>query len=91
MCIYSKSFLLSIVAKSVTAVILHLLPHLVPSRQLQKLDSGEKIKANIAEARDAFVFHVTKPSFIDIFHYILKGCMKYLNVLEIFENYLTKK
>jgi len=57
--IYSKSFFfLSIVAKS-TAVILHLLPHLAPPRQLQKLDTGEKIKANISEARDAFVFHVT--------------------------------
>ncbi|XP_067210300.1 uncharacterized protein [Linepithema humile] len=52
-------------ANSVTAVILHLLPHLVPPRQLQKLDSGEKIKANIAEARDAFVFHVTVPGDIN--------------------------
>ncbi|XP_067214556.1 uncharacterized protein [Linepithema humile] len=37
----------------------------VPPRQLQKLDSGEKIKANIAEARDAFVFHVTVPGDIN--------------------------
>lgn len=44
---------------SITAVILHLLPHLVPPQQLQKFDSGEKIKANISEARDAFMLHVT--------------------------------
>ncbi|KMQ89723.1 hypothetical protein RF55_10617 [Lasius niger] len=49
----------------ITAVILHLLPHLVPPRQQQRLDSGEKIKANLSEARDAFVFHVTMPGDIN--------------------------
>ncbi|KYN21787.1 hypothetical protein ALC57_05837 [Trachymyrmex cornetzi] len=37
----------------------------VPPHQVQKLDSGDKIKANLSEARDAFVLHVTVPGDID--------------------------
>jgi len=79
--IYSKTFFLFIVAKS-TAIILHLLPHLVPPRQLQKLDTGEKIKANISEARDAFVFHVT------VRKVLLICLIVFLKTHEIFEKYV---
>ncbi|EZA61678.1 hypothetical protein X777_10510, partial [Ooceraea biroi] len=37
----------------------------IPPRQLKKLDCGKKIKANLSEARDAFVFHVTVPGDIN--------------------------
>jgi len=79
--IYSKGFFLSIVAKS-TAIILHLLPHLVPPRQLQKLDTGEKIKANISETRDAFVFNVT------VRQILLICLIVFLRTHKIFENYV---
>ncbi|XP_036143956.1 uncharacterized protein LOC118645969 [Monomorium pharaonis] len=63
--VFTIKFFLFIVGNSI-AVILQLLPHLVPPQQLQKLNYGKRVKANLSEARYVFVFHVTVPEDINL-------------------------
>ncbi|XP_077271530.1 uncharacterized protein LOC143902471 isoform X2 [Temnothorax americanus] len=47
--------------ESASALTLFLLPHMIPPRDKIKCHSGEKLKANVTEARNAFILQASVP------------------------------
>lgn len=53
--------------ESASALILYLLPHMIPPKDQIRCDSKKKLKANISEARNAFILHASVSTIIYLY------------------------
>lgn len=75
--------------ESASALTLYLLPHMIPPKDKIKCDSGEKLKANVSEARDAFILQASVRLFISInILFITFSCILIMYVFCIFRTNL---